>query len=201
MKNSQSPKAIHAMSSLLALCLAAPFPLAAGSVTFTRDAAGRLTAANYSNGNAHGYTFDAAGNLTKGTATAPGGVINPDSDGDGLPDAWEQQYFGTLARNGTGDFDSDGFLDAAEYAAGTLPNNAGSALRLFPNPAVSGGGVTVQWEAVPGKTYRLVYKNSLNDLNWTPVPGDIPAGSTTALKSDTSAAGQPARLYQVQLMP
>lgn len=172
----------------------------AGTATFSRDAAGRLTSANYSNGNTHGYTFDNAGNLTKSTAVAPGGVVNPDSDNDGLPDAWEQQYFNTLARNGTGDFDNDGSTDAAEYAAGTLPNNANSALRLFPNPAVSGGGVTVQWQAVPGKTYRLVYKNSLNDLNWTPVPGDVAAGSTTGTKADTSAAGQPERLYQVQVV-
>lgn len=29
--------------------------------------------------------------------------VNPDSDGDGLPDIWEQQYFGSLAYNATDD--------------------------------------------------------------------------------------------------
>ena len=173
----------------------------AGTAIFTRDAAGRLTGANYANGNAHGYTFDAAGNLTKGTATAPGGIVNPDSDGDGLPDAWEQQYFNTLARNGTGDFDNDGSTDAAEYAAGTLPNDPNSALRLLPNPAIAGGGVTVQWQSVVGKKYRLQYKNALGDADWTDVPGDVTAVSTTGSKTDGTAPGQPTRFYRVRFIP
>src|SRR5205823_4864053 len=32
-------------------------------------------------------------------------------------------YFGTLARDGTGDFDGDGLSDLAEYLAGTDPTN------------------------------------------------------------------------------
>ena len=43
------------------------------------------------------------------------------SDGDALPDEWEFAAFGTLARDGSGDFDSDGISDAAEFAAGTDP--------------------------------------------------------------------------------
>jgi len=44
-----------------------------------------------------------------------------DSDGDGLDDDWELAYFGTLARDGTGDFDGGGQTDLAEYRAGTNP--------------------------------------------------------------------------------
>jgi hypothetical protein len=49
-----------------------------------------------------------------------------DADGDGMSDDWELQYFGTLARNGTGDFDGDGLLDLQEFNAGTNPNNQDS---------------------------------------------------------------------------
>lgn len=49
-----------------------------------------------------------------------------DTDGDGLPDAWEQQHFGSLAQNGSGDPDSDGLNNAAELAAGSAPGNAAS---------------------------------------------------------------------------
>jgi uncharacterized repeat protein (TIGR02543 family) len=49
----------------------------------------------------------------------------PDSDADGLPDAWEQLYFGNLtAQDGTGNPDGDGASNLAEFQAGTNPNFA-----------------------------------------------------------------------------
>ena len=47
-----------------------------------------------------------------------------DSEPDGLPDYWEIFYFGTLSRDGTGDFDGDGVLDFDEWAARTNPINS-----------------------------------------------------------------------------
>lgn len=48
-----------------------------------------------------------------------------DTDADGLPDWWEQKYFGNLtAQSGTGDPDSDGLTNLREYAAGTNPNDS-----------------------------------------------------------------------------
>ncbi len=49
-----------------------------------------------------------------------------DTDADGLPDAWEQTYFGSLAQTASGDFDGDGFSNLAEYNAGTNPSAAAS---------------------------------------------------------------------------
>lgn len=47
-----------------------------------------------------------------------------DSDGDNVPDAYEQTYFGTLANNAASDTDGDGFSLLGEYAAGTSPRYA-----------------------------------------------------------------------------
>ncbi len=47
-----------------------------------------------------------------------------DTDGDHIPDVWENIYFGTLARDGTGDYDGDTITDRQEYIMGTAPNNA-----------------------------------------------------------------------------
>ena len=47
--------------------------------------------------------------------------VSSDSDNDGMPDDWEMQYFGTLDRDGTGDFDGDGISDLNEYLNGTDP--------------------------------------------------------------------------------
>lgn len=45
-----------------------------------------------------------------------------DTDGDGLPDPWEITHFtNTTSQNGTGDPDTDGANNLAEFAAGTDP--------------------------------------------------------------------------------
>jgi len=46
-----------------------------------------------------------------------------DTDADGLPDAWEMAWFGTLAHGPDDDPDGDSFTNAQERAAGTNPNN------------------------------------------------------------------------------
>ena len=38
-----------------------------------------------------------------------------DSDGDGMPDAWEVATFGDLTRDGTGDYDGDGYTDLEAF--------------------------------------------------------------------------------------
>jgi len=163
---------------------------------FVHDSAGRLTAAGYSGGKSIGYTYDPAGNLTLRAI-----VISTDTDGDGMDDAWELQYFTDLSRNGSGDFDGDGATDLAEFLAGTLPNNAASVFKILPNPSVASGSVTVQWQAVTGRTYRLQFKNSLSQTNWQDVLGDVAAGGPVGSKVDATAAGQKNRSYRVMLVP
>lgn len=46
-----------------------------------------------------------------------------DTDGDGMPDAWEMQYFGSLIQDETTDFDNDGVSDLDEYLGGTDPTD------------------------------------------------------------------------------
>jgi hypothetical protein len=71
--------------------------------------------------------------FTMGSAdrTCVATLLTGDSDGDGLPDAWEQAYFGTLANDATADPDGDGMTLAQEYAAGTNP--------LFAETTLAGG--------------------------------------------------------------
>ncbi len=47
-----------------------------------------------------------------------------DSDGDGLPDSWEQLHFGNLAAGPTDDPDNDGKNNSVEWQNGTDPNFA-----------------------------------------------------------------------------
>ena len=56
------------------------------------------------------------------TSSAP----DSDSDNDGLPDIWEEQFFDNLDQTAEGDPDSDGLNNAEEFEAGTKPDNADS---------------------------------------------------------------------------
>lgn len=62
------------------------------------------------------------------------------SDGDALPDEWEFRTFGSLDRDGSGDFDGDGLADADEFASGTDPTDADT----------DGDGLPDGWESELG---------------------------------------------------
>ena len=60
-----------------------------------------------------------------------GSITWPDTDGDGIGDAWEMQRFGNLGAAGAStDFDRDGASDAAEFAADTDPSDPASRLDI-----------------------------------------------------------------------
>jgi hypothetical protein len=48
-------------------------------------------------------------------------LINSDSDGDSMSDAWEIAQFGNLTQTATGDYDGDGVTNYWEYALGLSP--------------------------------------------------------------------------------
>ncbi|MFH1709395.1 MAG: right-handed parallel beta-helix repeat-containing protein [Planctomycetota bacterium] len=77
-----------------------------------------------------------------------------DSEPDGMPDLAEFAAFGNLAQTGGGDYDNDGYTNAAEIAAGTDPRDP------FSRPASGsggsgGGGCVVQADGDPGAAMIL----------------------------------------------
>lgn len=73
-----------------------------------------------------------------------------DSDGDSLPDAWEQQYFGGLSASAGGDLDGDGIDNYTEFLQGTDPTQSNLDASLTPavRLPVSGGTVTTRTPAL-----------------------------------------------------
>ena len=125
---------------------------------------------------------------------------HPDTDGDRLDDDWEVAFFNDLSRDGSGDFDQDGQSDRAEFLAGTDPTNTGSVLRALTVRPLSGTAVTVYWNAVPGRTYQVQYKDNVA-AEWTTISGQVTATSTTASTLDIGAPLPAQRFYRVVLAP
>jgi hypothetical protein len=74
-----------------------------------------------------------------------------DSDGDGLPDWWEQRYFGdTTSAEPDGDPDGDGFDNLKEYNIGTNPLAPGTSYYVDPNGNNSWDGLAPVWDGVHG---------------------------------------------------
>jgi Concanavalin A-like lectin/glucanases superfamily/Immunoglobulin domain/Bacterial TSP3 repeat len=103
------------------------------------------------------------------------GVLSPaatlsvlaDSDGDGLPDAWEATH-GLNADGPEGaarDTDGDGFTDGQEYISGTNPLDPQSYLKL--DEVVPGWPVTIRFQAVSNKTYSIQFTDAAAGATWS----------------------------------
>ncbi len=121
------------------------------------------------------------------------------SDGDGLLNGWEQQYFGNpLSGIATADDDLDGAINLQEQAAGTNPNLARSALR-FTHISATNGAVTLRWTG--GESARqVVQQANAATGTWTAILTNGPPTSiTNSLTIPLSPAA--ASFFRIGIVP
>jgi hypothetical protein len=127
-----------------------------------------------------------------------------DADGDGLPDWWEIQYFGSIndpRATPNADPDGDGFSNIQEYIAGTNPLNANSALRITSVDA-NPGSAAIHFNAVAGHTYTIQYRSDLSSGIWiklVDVPAQGSSGPVTISDPTISSAPRYYRLVTPKL--
>jgi len=119
-----------------------------------------------------------------------------DTDGNGLPDWWEFEFFGHYTgTDPNADPDHDGMSNLAEWIAGTNPTNAASVLRAS---IVSNNlsGVVVSWSSTAGKTYWLARSTNLL-TGFSTINTNIAATAPTNILTDTSVLSGNTRFYRV----
>jgi hypothetical protein len=130
------------------------------------------------------------------TSLSPGPL-----DGNGLPIAWEKEYFGMTGIDPNADPDGDGMSSAQEYQAGTNPTDPNSRLRITAVSANTIGSTAVlTWTSVPSRLYYIEERTNLTTGAWVTnltlgvVSPDV--GSTTTRGLTESAVTK--RFFRVQ---
>jgi hypothetical protein len=130
-----------------------------------------------------------------------------DSDGDGMPDAWEVLHQLNPAAvdcddGPDADPDADGVTNLGEYFSDTHPRDPASALRLRAT-LLPGNRVRLEWKAVPGRRYEILYADSFEYV-FRPIPNaGFPRTATSTEEAFVEAlptAGG-TRFYRLRLLP
>ena len=110
-----------------------------------------------------------------------------DSTGDGIPDAWALQNFGTVNIDPNADPDKDGMSNFEEYMAGTDPNNSNDVFRIASfQYSATAGNTTLQWTAKPTRFYAIQSTTNVASIaSWHDVDS-LPLGTAAASFVDTN---------------
>ncbi len=98
----------------------------------------------------------------------------------GTPYSWLAQY-GLDESDEMLDTDQDGLLTWEEYAAGTIPNDPDSVLKVIAAQGSSSNGFVITWQSVAGQSYSIMTNTGLVSPDW-----GVAVSGITGLESETS---------------
>lgn len=145
--------------------------------------------------------------LDQSNTLASGGMLNftgnygfIDANHNGISDAWEKYYFGSVSTNRTQTTDTDGsgMSDYGKFIAGLNPTNPASKFIIFSVTIQSNRFAQLQWSAVPGRLYQP--EGSSNLINWTPLTDWLQASGSPMSCAGTNLSFSP-HFFRVQVRP
>ena len=122
-------------------------------------------------------------------------------DANGLPIAWELEFFGTTNINPNADADGDGMSNLQEYRAGTNPNDASDRLRITAISAnAPGNTATLTWTSHNTRLYQVQERTNMTAGSWVTnltvgVVVPDPGTTTTRPAPDSSVSN---RFYRIE---
>jgi len=119
---------------------------------------------------------------------------NLDSDADGLPDDWENFFFGSLINGATTDLDGDGAGNLGEYQAGTTPTAATNSLKVL-SVGTESNAAELYFQSAPGREY--VIQASDDFQHWQMVTNPPLRYSSAWLSKVGTNLAYPAPVYSV----
>jgi hypothetical protein len=131
-------------------------------------------------------------------------TLGVDSDGDGMPDAWERALIQMLGGNSSleairpgDDSDGDGMKNLDEYLAGTYAFDPadGFVLEIVPG---SDRAPLLEFTAIRGRSYTILASEDMT--SWTPIAFRLPADAADAPGQETLRATE-TRLIRARVNP
>lgn len=129
-------------------------------------------------------------------------TLGADSNGDGIPDQWEQVFLAEIglniplsAINPNKDYTGDGRTLRQEYLLGNYPFNPADdfSVQIISQNA---GSAVLGFTSMLGRSYKAYGSADLK--NWTPLAFTIPASGSTVMTSYYSPSIQPLKIQTVQ---
>ncbi len=125
----------------------------------------------------------------------PGARAVIDQNGNGISDIWEMVY-GASGLNPFADDDGDGFTNYQEAIAGTNPRDPNSKPPV-PQLAIANGAITVSWNSVAGKAYRVQTSDTVDAAAlWTNLGGPL-LGDGTVLSATFGVASGAKKFFRI----